>query len=159
MEGATIIDDHLLDSVLVLLPEISRRLKIQTPRRCEMATVPVGQARAMAHLFQNGVSTVSEVAAGIGVSLATASELIDRLVDGGHVRRDVNPKDRRQHQLSLAPEAVEWCSEVRAVQREQLRLVAAGIDPDDWTAFVQGLAAVAAGMREPVKISVALAGN
>jgi DNA-binding MarR family transcriptional regulator len=147
------IDDELLDTVLVLLPEVSRRLNIQTPLRCEMAAVPVGQARAMAHLFQHGVSTVSEVAAGIGVSLATASELIDRLVDAGNVRRDVNPKDRRQHQLSLVPEAVAWCLEVREVQREQLRAAAAGIDPNDWAAFVRGMTAVAKGMREPVNIN------
>lgn len=147
------IDDELLDSVLVLLPEVSRRLKIQTPLRLEMAAVPVGQARAMAHLFQHGVSTVSEVAAGIGVSLATASELVDRLTDAGLVKRDVNPKDRRQHQLSLAPEAVAWCREVRGVQREQLRAVAAGIDSHDWLAFVRGLTAVAEGMREPMKVN------
>ncbi len=145
------LDDQHLDQVLNLLPEVTRRLRTQMPFRCEFATVPIGQAKAMAHLFQHGVSTVSEVAAGTGVSLATASELVDRLVDGGQVLRNVNPKDRRQVQLSLTPEAVEMCVAVRAVQREQLRAVAETIDPGEWSAFVRGLTVVADAIREHAK--------
>jgi DNA-binding MarR family transcriptional regulator len=141
------LSDDILDQVLNLLPDVSRRFRIQTSHRCDFITVPVGQARAMAHLFQHGVSSVSEVAAGIGVSLATASELVERLVEAGHVARDVNPRDRRQVQLSLAPEAVALCQDVRATQREQLRTVAAGVAPEDWAAFVRGLTAVAEGVR------------
>jgi DNA-binding MarR family transcriptional regulator len=139
--------DDILDQVLNLLPDVSRRFSIQTPHRCDFVSVPVGQARAMSYLFQHGVSSVSEVASGIGVSLATASELVERLVEAGHVERDVNPRDRRQAQLSLAPEAVALCQDVRAMQREQLRTVATGIDPDDWAAFVRGLTALAERVR------------
>jgi DNA-binding MarR family transcriptional regulator len=139
--------DDVLDHVLSLLPEVSRRLSVQTPFRGDFVSVPVGQARAMSYLFQHGGSSLSDVAAGIGVSLATASELVERLVEAGHVERAVNPKDRRQVQLSLTPEAVALCQDVRATQREQLRAVAADIAPEDWAAFVRGLTAVAEGVR------------
>jgi DNA-binding MarR family transcriptional regulator len=146
------LSDDVLDQVLNLLPDVSRRLRIQTPLRCDFVTVPVGQAKAMAYLFQHGGSSVSDVAAGIGVSLATASELIERLVEAGHVERAVNPKDRRQMLLSLEPEAAAMCKDLRAAQRDQLRAAAAGIVPDDWAAFVRGLAALADGIRNQTEV-------
>ena len=139
--------DDTLDHILSLLPDVSRRLKSAAALHCDLVAVPVGQAKAMSYLFDHPVSSLSEVASGIGVTLATASELIERLVEAGHVERGVNPKDRRQVQLTLSPEAAAMSAEARGLQREQLRGVVSGLDPEDWLAFERGLTAVAAALR------------
>src|SRR4051794_9320263 len=76
---------ELTEEAIELLPQLVRLHKATLAMPCEVATVPYGQMRIMAHLYHSGRSTVGQVAAGIGVSLATASELVDRLVEHGWV--------------------------------------------------------------------------
>ena len=50
---------------------------------------------AMEHLIQNGPMTAGQLAKAVGVSPGTATVMIDRLVEVGHVTREANPEDRR----------------------------------------------------------------
>src|SRR4051812_33193000 len=62
----------------------------------EFRQLSFAQYRVIVHLWKHGESPVGEIANGIGVTIATASQLIDKLVDEGWLGRGVNPEDRRQ---------------------------------------------------------------
>src|SRR5688572_14359869 len=97
--------------------------------------IPLGQARATSFLYQHGRSSVGEVANGIGVSLATASELLDKLVDAGWAERGVNPADRRQVHLWLTPRANQFGDQLHAARRAQMSATLQKLAPADRPAF------------------------
>ena len=61
---------------------------------------------AMEHLIQNGPMTAGQLAKAVGVSPGTATVMIDRLVEVGHVTREANPNDRRGVLVIPNPESV-----------------------------------------------------
>lgn len=50
---------------------------------------------AMEHLIANGPMTAGALAKAVGISPGSATVMIDRLVEVGHVTREPNPSDRR----------------------------------------------------------------
>ena len=140
--------DALVAEIVGLLPTLMRCLKGNIGVDPELAAIPLGQARALGFLFFQRTATVGEVATGIGVSLATASELIDRLVDGGWVERAVNPADRRKALLGLTPKAARLGDLSIASRTAQVQAALAKLDPADRPAFVRGLSALVDVLRE-----------
>ncbi|MBA8989614.1 DNA-binding MarR family transcriptional regulator [Curtobacterium pusillum] len=72
-----------------------------------------------------------DLAAYLGISSASTTILIDRLVKSNHVRRDPHPTDRRA--LVITPTA-ETDDEVRAtlgVMHRRMMAIAEGLSPDD----------------------------
>jgi DNA-binding MarR family transcriptional regulator len=57
--------------------------------------------RLLMVLARHGPSSVSDLAAAIGVDQPRASRLVQAAVDAGHVRRDVDPRDARRIILVL----------------------------------------------------------
>lgn len=62
---------------------------------------------AMEHLIQNGPMTAGQLAKAVGVSPGTATVMIDRLTEVGHVTRKPNPNDRRGVIVVPNPESVQ----------------------------------------------------
>lgn len=133
---------ELVEEVIELLPRLGRLLKSSLCQSGELEGIPFSQLRVMSHLHGTGRSTVGEVAAAIGVSFATASELIDRLVENGLVERGVNPADRRQVHVWLTPRAACVGDRIHARRRAQVCAAFARLNPDERQAFVRGLRAL-----------------
>jgi DNA-binding MarR family transcriptional regulator len=141
---------ELVEEAIELLPSLGRLLKSTLCIPAEETSVPFGQIRVIALLNQSGRSTVGQVAAGIGVSLATASELVDRLVEDGWLERGVNPADRRQVHLWLTPKAVAISDKLHNARRAQMASAFERLDPEDRPAFVRGLRALVDALEESV---------
>ncbi len=56
-------------------------------------------------LRQRGIQTISEIAEGLGVSTAAASQMVDRMVQDGLILRTEAPNDRRVKQVNLTEKA------------------------------------------------------
>ncbi len=69
------------------------------------------QVIALYQLHFRKSSSVSEIASKLGVSIAAASQMIDRLVQFGMVNRSENPSDRRAKMLVLSPKGQELVSQ------------------------------------------------
>ena len=146
MEG--IRQRELTEETIELLPLLLRLYKSSISIPGELTSVPFGQIRIMSHLYHNGRSNVGEVASGIGVSLATASELADRMVENGWVEKRPNPADRRQVHLWLTDKAVAIGDQVHDLRSTQISSAFARLDPEDRAAFVRGLRALVAAFQE-----------
>jgi DNA-binding MarR family transcriptional regulator len=145
------VNQELVEEANRLLPTVTRLLKATMVVPCDITNVPYGQIRVLSHLYQHGHCTVSEVAAGLGVSLATASELADRQVETGWIERSHNPADRRQVILTLSPDATEIFSQIDATRRKQISEALARLEAEDRPAFVRGLRALVQSLEESVK--------
>ena len=63
------------------------------------------QMDVVSHLAVNGRQTMTEVADGLGVGRAAATEMVERLVTKGLVRRQASPTDRRVMIVELTEDA------------------------------------------------------
>jgi DNA-binding MarR family transcriptional regulator len=112
----------------------------------------LGQMKVMGHLFHYGQGTISEVASAIGVSLPTASEVVEQLDEKGWVERKANPADRRQVVITLTPEARAIAEEIYEIRREQVRAALAKLPPAERPIFVQSLRVLVDVLGESVSV-------
>ena len=61
---------------------------------------------AMEQLIKNGPMTAGQLAQAVGISPGSATIMIDRLVEVGHVSREPNPSDRRGVLVTPNPNSV-----------------------------------------------------
>jgi len=98
------------DQILALLPELVAALRDSAAHSVVRETLPgvMLTARQMAALIQlqlYGAQTMSDFAAGMAVSPATATEMIERLEERGLVVRERDESDRRVILVHLSPAA------------------------------------------------------
>ena len=93
--------DHLLEEAVMLLPEVGKCLFASIMRHPSVEGLTVPQIKALGFLGHNAPCTVGELANGLGIAMATASEAVDRLVERALIERQANPADRRRVMLAL----------------------------------------------------------
>jgi DNA-binding MarR family transcriptional regulator len=96
--------------LLRVLPELAVTLYRSAPhaggdRGLAAAPLTYRQMDVVLHLRARGRQTMGELAAGLGVSKASATEMIERLVEKGLVRRATSPGDRRVVAVELSGSA------------------------------------------------------
>jgi DNA-binding MarR family transcriptional regulator len=142
-EGTQVDEDELIEAALRVVPLIGRRMHAIFAHHPITAGRPPGQMRALFHLYHHERATVGEVAQALGVSMPTASELIDKLVDDGLAERGVNPSDRRQVLVWVTPKAHAFATRLHAIRRAQLRRALDQMAPEERPVFVRSLQAFA----------------
>jgi DNA-binding MarR family transcriptional regulator len=125
--------EALIEELVRLEPELMRaRFSVQPPPLLEI-DVTMLQFKALMIMFCAAASSdsagvrVSDLARSLGVSAATTSTLIDRLVDRRLVDRREDPQDRRQHLCRASAEGqqliVTFFQETRSQSRELLAVL------------------------------------
>ncbi|GIH07942.1 hypothetical protein Rhe02_60090 [Rhizocola hellebori] len=84
------------------------------------ANLTMSQLKILFALRLNGACGGQELAQTMGVSLATMTGIIDRLVASDHVSRREDPKDRRVRLIELTPQAVKLTDEM-IIQGEEFQ--------------------------------------
>lgn len=102
----------------------------------------MAQARTLFVLIDEGPSSIGRVAGLQGISLPTASHLVDRLVQAGLLERTEDPDDRRRTLASASEAGAELAYRLR--QRGEIFFQWLGqLEEDDLEALARGLQAVA----------------
>ena len=102
------------------------------------------QLRAVLLVALDGPLTGHDLADRLGVSTATTSGLVDRLVERGAVERTDDPGDRRVRRVRLTGAGARVVRELTEAGREASDRVLLQLDVEDLRALVRGLAAVRA---------------
>jgi DNA-binding MarR family transcriptional regulator len=100
----------------------------------------VPQFRCLQFIARQPGASVSAVAAFLGVTLPTASALVDRLVRSGAIAPQTAADDRRRSQLHLTAEGAAQLAEIRLGARAELAQVLATRSPEELSALHAGLA-------------------
>ncbi len=87
--------EDLVEHVLELGARIFHELLPTIPKEVLQFDLTMPQLKVVLLLFLNGPMRMSDLAAGLSVSLATATGVVDRLVERDIVLRESEPKDRR----------------------------------------------------------------
>lgn len=121
--------------------------------------VTVPQIKALL-IVASGPTTTSQIAHRLGVTLPSATRLVDRLVEHGLVTREENPNDRRYTNVLPTSTAIELVESLNAYRRDALNAALARLAPGELQevkrGFVHLVAACAAGQGEadPLKESI-----
>ncbi len=107
----------------------------------------VAQLKTLMVLKDEGPSTIGHVAEILGITLPTASHLVDKLVHSGHVERADDPEDRRRAVTRPSARGEELLNRLQEGD-PYTRLCLEHISDDDLAAFVQGLRAFARAASE-----------
>lgn len=96
--------DTLIESTIQMGEGAFRDLFDFTPREWMHTDLTAGQLRALLLLYTKGPVRMSDIAATLGVSTATATGVMDRMVERGIVIRESDPNDRRIVLCCMSPE-------------------------------------------------------
>src|SRR6476620_5341442 len=85
--------------ILDVVPAVMRSIRTQM-RRQTSSELSVVQFRSLARASGTGGASVSEIAEHIGLTMPSASKLVDGLVRRGYLLRRSDPADRRRTLLA-----------------------------------------------------------
>lgn len=116
-------------------------------RRLSDPTFP--QIRSMLVLSTLGPTTLKDFAANLNISPGSASEMVERLVEGGWVTREQDPGDRRRVVIKLTPAAASLADAHENAVLGQLARIMQAMEPayvDQWLDLAQYMAGVLDGI-------------
>ena len=107
------------DDVLDVLPDAMEA--IRTGMRSQLASgLSVPQFRCLNYIDRHAGCSVGEAAAFLGVTMPTASAMVDRLARAGHVKAASAAEDRRRSQLAISAAGKKLLEQVREDTRREL---------------------------------------
>jgi DNA-binding MarR family transcriptional regulator len=137
----------IVEEVVELMPAIGRGLYATLLHDPEIKGLTLPQVKALIYLYNNGERSMSELANGMAVSLPSASELVDRLIDRELVEKTVDPADRRRVLLALTDSAIAYGRRIHDLRRAQARAALAAIPEDEQACFLRSIRALAAALE------------
>jgi len=88
-------NEELVEHVLNVADRVFRELLPIIPTEVLQFDLTMPQLKVVLLLYLNGSMRMSDIASSLGMSLATATGVIDRLVERETVLREADPNDRR----------------------------------------------------------------
>lgn len=97
------------------------------------------QEHCLRFIYYHQAPLVKELAAGLQISNAAATKLIDRLEKKGLVSREYSRTDRRQIHLQLTPAGIRLLENARRQSLQRLQAIVERLDPERLVSFEQSL--------------------
>jgi DNA-binding MarR family transcriptional regulator len=102
----------------------------------------MAQLKTLVVLSEANAPTIGAIAETLGITLPTASHLVERLVRAGLAQRADDPADRRRALTQLTPAGEELLRGLRHGEQAWLRQLLDQLDDADLAALTQGLDAL-----------------
>lgn len=99
-------------------------------------------------LEMHGPMSMGRVAELLGVSVASATGIVDRMEERGLVERRASRSDRRVVEVHIGPRAHELFDAAKTRRRDHLREIIARVDDERLEGLLEGLQAVRAARAE-----------
>ncbi len=112
---------ELVENILQLGDKAFRELFPILPKQWLQLDLTMPQLKTVFLLFLSGPSRMSDIASALGVSLATATGVVDRLVEREVVLRDSDPADRRVVLCRLSDKGQKLMSSLWQLARDRAR--------------------------------------
>jgi DNA-binding MarR family transcriptional regulator len=104
------------------------------------ARVSIAQVSILDHLDAASPTMLTDLAAHLGVTPATMSIAVGRLVDAGYVTRVLDPADRRKLQLRLTDAGARVCAASSVLEPQLVQEMLAQLSLAERSSALQGLA-------------------
>jgi DNA-binding MarR family transcriptional regulator len=139
-------DERLVQAGVKLLPEIAKALFSAISDLGNDFGLTPAQVKVLLQLGTRRQMTVGEIAAALSCSMPAASELVDRLVDAGHLLRASDPADRRRVLIAPTPASQRISAHLRELREAQVRYALDQLEPEERSTFIKSLEALVTGL-------------
>lgn len=119
------------DEAIDRLDAIFTRIGRMSRRRLPDESLTFGQFAVLRMLFQQGPMAMGSIAENLGISLAGATGIIDRLVNQGVVERTRSREDRRVVWVDLSADGKERMLTLQKERHQQMRVLLQPLDPGE----------------------------
>jgi DNA-binding MarR family transcriptional regulator len=130
--------ERCAEAVIEIVPLVMRFLRSEM-RSQGSSWLSVPQLRSLIFLNRCPGSSLSNVADHLGVTRATASALVEKLVQLDLVYRTEDPQERRRHILNLTKSGVQQLNKVRAATCQSVAEVLANLSATQLQEIQAGL--------------------
>lgn len=120
-----------VETIDLLFQSVLARFFSIPARRPASGAVTFAQMRVLWVIEMEGASPQGDVARRLGVSNSTMTEVVDRLVRGGYVRREESSRDRRRVVLNLRPRGRSMLADYAKRRRERFEKLASVVGKGD----------------------------
>jgi DNA-binding MarR family transcriptional regulator len=131
--------DQAAAELLEVMPAIMQFVRAEMRNQPD-PSLSVTQLRALSFLDRNPNLSLSEVADYIGITRASTSTMIDRLVQRGLVDRQEDPKERRHVMLKLTQTGSDRLAQMRNIIRQTITTLFDQLTPEELEQVSQSLA-------------------
>ncbi len=139
-------DEDILFAILV--SDVARLLRTELDRRARGQGLTRAQWLALSRLARFPGVSLSSLAEMLEMEKAPAGRLIDRLEEGGWVRREPDRDDRRVKRLYPTPEAEAVYKQMRRITSETMQEAFQGISSEDHDLACNLMSAVKSRLQE-----------
>jgi DNA-binding MarR family transcriptional regulator len=139
--------DELIEEVLKCANNLFRLMLPTVPQELLAMDYTMPQLKTMFLLFLKGPMRMSDLAADLGVTLATATGLADRLVEKDLVARESEPGDRRVVRCRLSAAGQQSISRIWETSRNRTRTLLKSMKTTDLRALDRALESLLATAR------------
>ncbi|MFA7175443.1 MAG: MarR family transcriptional regulator [Kiritimatiellia bacterium] len=140
---------YVAQGLLDVVPPIMHFIREEMRRQSAGANaLSIPQFRCLAFLRRNPGAAVTKVAVHQGITKATASDIVERLVQQGLVNRQIDPTERRRHRLTLTPAGDQVLDDARKATREQVKAVLNRLSPAELVTLADALPLLTSAFQE-----------
>ncbi len=136
--AAAVSADQTAEELFEVAPLVTRWIRGEM-RRASADSLTVPQLRALLYVRRQPGTNLSGLADHLGVGVATASGLVDRLVRQRLLTRTQDPAERRAMRLELTAEGDARVQRSRGHTRSALAATLSGLSTDQLSAVYQAL--------------------
>ncbi len=146
-------DEPLVQAGMQLLPVIAKALFSAISDLGNDLGLTPAQVKVLLQLGSRQQMTVGEIATALSCSMPAASELVDRLVDAGHLLRASDPADRRRVLIAPTPASQRISAHLCELREAQVRYALEQLEPEERPTFIKSLEALVAGLTHTQQAS------
>ena len=136
----------LVEAGVQLLPVIAKALFSAISSLGNAFGLTPAQVKVLLQLGTRRQMTVGEIATALDCSRPAASELVDRLVDAGHLYRASDPADRRRVLIAATSDSQRISAHLCELREAQVRHALDQLEPEERPIFIKSLEALIAGL-------------
>ena len=129
----------LIENILQITDKAFQAWLPMLPKEWLHIDVTTSQLKVVLLIFVSGPLCMSDIASGLEVSLATATGVVERLVERGMLIREGDPEDRRVVLCRLSDEGEKLISGVWQVSRDQLGKIMRACTPPQLMLITEAL--------------------
>jgi DNA-binding MarR family transcriptional regulator len=131
--------DHLVDSILGIADRLFRQLFNTVPEELLTLDATMPQMKIMLMLYLKGAMRMTDIASELDVTLPTATNLVDRLVEKDFINRETLPDDRRVVLCALSPNGQKAIARIWESAALRCRILLKSMDTEKLQSFVDVL--------------------
>ena len=146
--------DDMVESVLKTAASLFRVTLPIVPREMLELDVTMTQLKILFLLYVDGPKRMSDLAADLGVTTATASGLADRLVERDFIARESQPDDRRVVLCRLSPSGEKAINRIWETAAGRLRDLLRVLDSGNLRALTEILETMLSSARQDYQPTV-----